>query len=50
MTFERFYKDLVIMLGRFLMVLISKGVITQKDADFITCQISEVEWGERGRE
>ena len=46
MTFERFYKEFVVIFGRFLAVLISKGVITQKDADFINCQISEDEWEE----
>ena len=46
MTFERFYKEFVIIFGRLLAILIAKGVITQKDADFINCQISEEEWKE----
>ena len=46
MTFERFYKEFVIIFGRLLSVLIFKGVITQKDADFINGQISEDEWCE----
>lgn len=50
MTFERFYKEFVVIFGRFLAVLISKGVITQKDADFIDCQISEDEWNESEEE
>ena len=46
MTFERFYREFLVIFGRFLAVLISKGVITKKDADFINCQISEDEWCE----
>ena len=46
MTFERFYKEFVVIFGRFLAVLISKGVITQNDANFINCQISEDKWKE----
>lgn len=44
MTFERFYKEFLIIFGRLLALLMFKGVITQKDADFINCQISEDEW------
>ncbi len=46
MTFERFFEGVKIILGRLLVVLIVRSVITQKDADFITCQISEDEWCE----
>lgn len=44
MNFDMFYKGFVIIFGRLLAVLIARGVITQKDTDFINCQIGEDEW------
>ena len=44
MTFEEFYKAFQVIFGRFLAVLVVRNVITQKDVDFINCQISEDEW------